>query len=219
MKKPNSTAALNDFGRVRLSKNFFMREFLYSDIAAIHGFSNIPDNPDLAIQTGERLCQDLLEPLQEVFGRLAIRSGYRSKEVNGFGSKLQNMGKAGYSCGSNENNFAGHIWDERDKYGFAGASCSLIVPQVYDYFNKTGDWQKLAWWIHDNLPYSSQYYFPKFFAFNLNWHENPRRSIGSYIPPKGSLTNPKMANNVGDHKEEWAPLIEFFPKAENFKLA
>ncbi len=218
MKKAATTSALNDLGRVRLSKHFFMREFLYSDIAAIHGFSNIPDNPDLAIKMGERLCQELLEPLQEVFGRIAIRSAYRSKEVNGFGSKMQNLGKSGYPCGSNENNFAGHIWDEPDKYGLCGASASIIVPQVWDKFNAAGDWTKLAWWIHDHLSYSSQCYFPKFHAFNLNWHENPARRIYSYIPPKGTLTDQKMANNIGEHKKEWDALIEFFPKAESFKV-
>jgi hypothetical protein len=30
MRKPGSMKALEDFGRVRLSPNFFMRDFLYS---------------------------------------------------------------------------------------------------------------------------------------------------------------------------------------------
>lgn len=30
--------ALTEFGRVRLSKTFFMRDFLFSDIASVHGF-------------------------------------------------------------------------------------------------------------------------------------------------------------------------------------
>ena len=37
MRPPTSVAALTKFGRVRLSKSFFMRDFLYSEIAAIHG--------------------------------------------------------------------------------------------------------------------------------------------------------------------------------------
>jgi hypothetical protein len=40
------------FGRVRLSKSFFMREFLYSEIAVIQGMLNLPDDPDLAIAAG-----------------------------------------------------------------------------------------------------------------------------------------------------------------------
>ena len=74
VKKPQTVAKLAELGRVQLSRTFFMRDFLYSDIAEIHGLSNIPDDPDLAIAAGTRLCEDLLEPLQDVFGRIAIRS-------------------------------------------------------------------------------------------------------------------------------------------------
>ena len=95
MRKPTSVATLNDLGRIRLSKTFFMRDFLFSDIAAIHGLPNVPDDPDLAIRAGTRLCEDLLEPLQDRFGRIAIRSAYRSCEVNGLGNTLQAAGKKG----------------------------------------------------------------------------------------------------------------------------
>jgi hypothetical protein len=49
MKKPLSMRALEDLGRVRLSENFFMRDFLYSEIGNFYGIQNIPDDPDLAI--------------------------------------------------------------------------------------------------------------------------------------------------------------------------
>ena len=52
MRRPSSVDALAEFGRARLSRSFFMRDFLYSDIAALHGFSNVPDDPDLAITAG-----------------------------------------------------------------------------------------------------------------------------------------------------------------------
>lgn len=48
MRKPMSVVTLNDFGRIRLSKTFFLRDFLFSDIAAIHGLPNVPNDPDLA---------------------------------------------------------------------------------------------------------------------------------------------------------------------------
>jgi hypothetical protein len=54
MRKPDSVATLTEFGRARLSKSFFMRDFLFSDIAAVHGLSNVPDDPDLAIAAGSR---------------------------------------------------------------------------------------------------------------------------------------------------------------------
>ena len=37
MKKPQTVAKLEELGRVPLSKSFCLRDFLYSEIAAIHG--------------------------------------------------------------------------------------------------------------------------------------------------------------------------------------
>ncbi|MCY4180195.1 MAG: hypothetical protein OXD48_07965, partial [Litoreibacter sp.] len=44
-----------------------------------------------------------------------------------------------------------------------------------------------AYWIHDHLPYSDLWYFPKVAAFNLTWEPMPRRTISSYIVPRGKL--------------------------------
>ena len=40
-----------------------MRDFLHSEIAAMTGMPNLPDDPDLAIAAGRKLCECLLEPL------------------------------------------------------------------------------------------------------------------------------------------------------------
>lgn len=121
MRQPQTVRALEVFGRVRLSESFFMRDFLYSEIAAINGFANLPDNPDLAIAAGKRLCEELLEPLQARFGRISVRSAYRSPEVNAFGDANT------LNCSTNEKNFAGHIWDRRDNQGRMGATACVIV--------------------------------------------------------------------------------------------
>ena len=207
MRKPASVQTLTDFGRVRLSRTFFMRDFLFSDIAAIHGFANIPEDPDLAVAAGTRLCEDLLEPLQDAFGRLAIRSAYRSPEVNGYGWRAQAEGHQGYNCASNEANRAGHIWDARDAQGFMGATACLVVPAFWDRFQAEGDWQRLAWWIHDHLPYSSLYFFPTYWAFNITWHERPARTIHSYAAPRGCLTRPGLPNHEGRHEEHWQAIL------------
>ncbi|MBB3972757.1 hypothetical protein [Hansschlegelia beijingensis] len=207
MRKPQSVQSLADFGRTRLSKSFFMRDFLFSEIAALHGFANVPDDPDLAIAAGARLCEELLEPIQDAFGRIAVRSAYRSPEVNGFGSEQMLAGKAGYNCASNEKNRAGHIWDLRDADGCMGATACIVVPSFWDRFQNPGDWRKLAWWIHDTLPYSDLEFYPRYFAFNISWHERPARRISSFVEPKGVLTKPGMDNHAGDHREEWAALF------------
>ncbi len=209
MKQINSLAKLEDLGRVQLSKNFYMRDFLYSEIANFHGIPNMPEFPDVAIEAGKQLCEQLLEPLQDSFGRLAIRSAYRSKEINGFGNQMQREGKVGYNCASNEANYGGHIWDVKDSDGFLGARLSLVVPSFAKLFNDEAvSWTQLAWWIHDNLPYSEMFFFPKNAAFNLTWSENPKQRIDSYIAPKGILTKAGMGNNTRDHSALYPNVIK-----------
>jgi hypothetical protein len=120
--RPGSVRSLEEFGRVRLSASFFMRDFLHSEIADFNGIPNIPDAPDLAIAAGRKLCEQLLEPLQATFGRLAIRSAYRAPAVNEFGNRH------GLSCASNLRNYGRHIWDRRDAAGAMGAMATLVVP-------------------------------------------------------------------------------------------
>jgi len=174
--------ALEDLGRVRLSGSFYMRDFLYSEIAAFHGIANIPDDPDLAIAAGTALCKNLLEPLQATFGRLAIRSAYRSCAVNGYGNEH------GLNCSGNEANYAHHIWDRRDADGHIGATACIVVPWFADRHENGTDWRALAWWMHDHLPYAKIVFFPKLAAFNLTWHEKPDRRIDSFAAPRGCLS-------------------------------
>lgn len=178
-----------------------MRDFLYSDISNMHGIPNIPDDPGLAIEAGTRLCTELLEPISARFGRIAIRSAYRSSAVNSFGN--QN----GLNCASNEANYADHIWDHRDADGRMGATACIVVPWFADAFETGHPWQSMAWWIHDNLDYSSLYFFPKRAAFNIQWRESPERRIDSYAKPIGNLTKPGKDNWAGKHEAEY----DWFP--------
>jgi hypothetical protein len=121
-----------------------MRDFLYSEVANIHGIRNLPHDPDLAIAAGRELCRQLLEPLQATFGRLAIRSAYRSPEVNAYCSTHYN------NCGLNERNRARHIWDLRSEDGGMGAMATIVVPRLVDHLEKGVAWEAMAWWIHDH---------------------------------------------------------------------
>lgn len=139
MRKPASMKGLEELGRVRLSQNFFFRDFLHSEIADFYRIPNIPEDPDLAIEAGRRLCEELLEPLQATFGRLHIRSDYRSPEVNAFGNRN------GLNCSTNAATAADHIWDMRDFDGCMGATACIAVPWLVDRYRNEEDWQKLAW--------------------------------------------------------------------------
>lgn len=202
MRRIDSYAHLEDLGRVRLSKSFFMRDFLHSEIAQWHGLRNMPDFPDRAIEVGTKLCEHLLEPLQQTFGRIHLRSGYRSPEVNSLGNANR------LNCASNEANHSAHIWDYPDGQGRRGATACVVVPWLVDRIAHGGHWTEMAWWIHDHLPYNTLYFFPKLAAFNINWHEVPQRRIDSYAEPRGCLTKPGMANHGGSH----ALMYSGFPK-------
>lgn len=144
--KAKLTRQLEDIGRIRLSPNFYFRDFLHSEIAAAFGIVNQPDDLDLAIEAGTRLCHELLEPLHATFGKVCIRSGYRSRQLNAIGHRLR------LGCASNEFNLAGHIWDARDANGRMGATATIVIPWFVDHLDHGGDWRSMAWWIHDRLP-------------------------------------------------------------------
>lgn len=71
-----------------------MRDFLYSEISQIENIPNIPDDPDLAIAAGRSFCENVLEPIQDALGRIAIRSAYRSCAVYSKGAENKNQ----YNC-------------------------------------------------------------------------------------------------------------------------
>ena len=187
MRKPSSVDALEKLGMVRLSRSFYMREFLYSETANFHGLQNIPDNPDLAIEVGRKLCEELLEPLNATFGRIAVRSSFRSCDINAFCNEHK------YGCANNEANYAGHIWDRLDAEGLKGATACIEIPWFTDRYEQRADWRALAYWIHDHLPYSELQFFPAICAFNISWHEKPKKSIYSFIEPKGYLLRAQHA--------------------------
>ncbi|WP_339763845.1 hypothetical protein [uncultured Sulfitobacter sp.] len=172
--------SLEIVGRVRLSKHFYMRDFLYSEITGFYGIPNIPDNPDLAIESGRAFCTALLDPLEETFGRVAVRSGYRSRTLNDYGNANK------LNCAASDNPIECHIWD-RGEGDAAIAGASVVIPWFADQYDQGRDWRDLAWWVHDHLPYSEMWFFPKLAAFNLVWRPIPLRTISSYIAPKGML--------------------------------
>ena len=180
MRRPQSMWSLETLGRVRLSRHFFMRDFLYSEIGNIHRVPNIPEHPDLAIAHGKELCRQVLDPIEETFGRIAVRSGYRSPELNAYGNTHK------LNCARNDNPIECHIWD-RASGDEAIAGASIVIPWFADQYEKGRDWRDLAWWIHDHINYSGLWFFPKLCAFNIDWRPIPLRTISSYIAPRGLL--------------------------------
>lgn len=197
-----SVKSLEDLGRERLSPNFFMRDFLYSEIAQVEGLQNVPVDSDLAVRAGRKLCENVLEPIQKKLGRISVRSGYRSPQVNKIGNEKK------YSCASNEKNRARHIWDLSDEAGNYGATACVVVNSFVEFYNETRDWTVLAWWLHDHITeYRDIMFFPKLAAFNISWYSGPsaQRMITSQVVnphtgKKGVLTKQGMDNYGGTHE-------------------
>lgn len=62
---------------------------------------------------------------------------------------------------------------------------AVSASAFWDAQQGKGDWQVTAEWIDRNLPYSTAWFFPTYWAFNIGWHERPQRRIDSYAEPKG----------------------------------
>lgn len=201
---------LEKLGRTRLSKNFFFRDFLHSEIAEVEGIANIPDNPEVAIAAGRGLCENILEPIQASLGKISIRSAYRSSAINRIGNEKN------YNCASNEKNCARHIWDVKDRKGEIGATACIIVNSFIDFYDKSGDWTALAWWVHDHIAdYTDMTFYPQYAAFNITWSEGTPKEkiIMSQVPnphtgKKGILTRTDWHNFDGNHAEHYQSWID-----------
>lgn len=195
---------LETLGRVRLSPHFHFRDFLHSEIASFHRLQNIPDDPDLAIETGRMLCAELLDPLEETFGRIAVRSGYRSAALNRFGNEHR------LNCAANDHPFECHIWD-RGRGDARVAGACIAIPWFADRYDGGRDWRDLAWWLHDHLPFSELYVFPRLCAFNISWRPDPLRRIDSYVAPRGSLlrNGAEPAEDPGTRSARYADFPPF----------
>ena len=201
---------LTDLGRVRLSRNFFMREMLYSEVSNLHGVPNIPEDPELAIAVGRKLCEEILEPIREQFGHVGIRSAYRSPVLNQFCNERFVAGDTACWCTDNNMNAARHIWDRRDEAGFTGATATIVIPAYLDEYERTGDYRPLAWWIRDNVPaYAEIFFFRKLCAFNIRWYEGPSDKAIWYLDPptRELMTRKGEPGFEGDHRHLYATAI------------
>ena len=191
-RRPATWVALERLGRERLSRHVTMRDLLYSEVAAMHGLANVPDDPELALAAGRRLAQELIEPLIETFGPVDLRSGYRSAALNDLGAGLTPQKMA-----ATDRIVPGHVWDRRDAAGRMGACATVSIPWFAAQYRAGRDWRDLAWWLWDHLEFHEVYFFPVNAAFNLTWREAPERRVLSYIAPRGWLVGDGRAPDPG----------------------
>ena len=202
--------ALTALGRVRLSQNFFMREMLYSEVSNIHGVPNVPDDADVAVEAGRKLCAHILEPLRLKFGHVSIRSAYRSATLNAFCNARYLAGDTACWCTDNQANAARHIWDLRDAEGHMGATATVVIPSYLDHYGRTGDYRPLAWWIRDHIPdFAEIFFFRELCAFNIRWYSGPAdKAIWFLDPPvRELLTKAGENGREGGHAHAYAGIL------------
>ena len=74
---------------MKLSKNFTLEEFTFSQTALSIGVDNTPN--DEQIKNLRYLCQEILQPLRFMVGRpLTITSGFRCRTLNSFIGGVEN---------------------------------------------------------------------------------------------------------------------------------
>ncbi len=64
---------------MNLSRNFTLSELIKSDTAIRRGINNNPNAEQ--IEKLKELCENILQPVRDHFGRVKITSGYRSPEL------------------------------------------------------------------------------------------------------------------------------------------
>ena len=64
---------------MNLSRNFTLQELIKSDTAIRKGINNNPNAEQ--IEKLKALCENILQPVRDHFGRVKITSGYRSPEL------------------------------------------------------------------------------------------------------------------------------------------
>ena len=64
---------------MQLSRNFSLQELIKSDTAIRKGIDNNPNSDQ--IEKLKLLCENILQPVRDHFGRVKVTSGYRSIEL------------------------------------------------------------------------------------------------------------------------------------------
>ena len=64
---------------MQLSRNFSLQELIKSDTAIRKGINNNPNAEQ--IEKLKALCENILQPVRDHFGRVKVTSGYRSPEL------------------------------------------------------------------------------------------------------------------------------------------
>jgi hypothetical protein len=192
--------AYEALSRVRLSKNFILRDFLFSIDSASLRLTNYPEHPELVIAAGRALCEQLLEPILQRFGRFAITFGYQSREgVEADDPTLSHTA----SCP--------HCWDRQTWGNDVYARVDILPFCVED--GETSK-QEFAEWIMHNLDVDLLMQWTRSNVFCLTISPRPRRVWLEW--GDSSLGQRRQTRFMGAHY--WQRIYPHLPEAERPKF-
>ena len=198
----------------RLSQNFILRDFLFSTEAAVCGHSNFPtDNIEQVIESGKVLCDKLLEPVLEHFGKFAITFGYQSREtIDRESSAQEKIDDKTCSCP--------HHWD-RGTFGHNKVYARVdILPFCVE--DGAVSKEEFAKWCMMNLDIDLLMMWEKANIFCITISPKPRRVWLKWVPTgEGTNGSNKIEYMGRDYWNNVFPTIsieqrpKFFPSATN----
>lgn len=162
---------------IRLSKNFILRDFLFSTEAAVCGHNNFPtDNIEQVIESGKFLCCKVLEPILEHFGRFAITFGYQGRDtMEREFSEQEKIDK--------KHSSTPHHWD-RGTFGFGGEHSVYARVDIMPFCVEDGRVSKeeFARWCMMNLDIDLFMMWDKANIFCITISPKPRRVWLMWVP-------------------------------------
>lgn len=203
----NQAKVLKDFDlwtRQRVSKNFILRDFLYSSTSDYFGVSNKPsDHPEQVFKSAVSLANQILEPVLEKFGRFFITFGYSSRRV------MDVMYPTNNPKSSNP-----HHWD-RGTYGDKVFARIDIVPLcVLDGEVSPEDFLN---WVMDNTDVDLLMFWRKSSTFCIDISPKPRRVAIEWVSQgKGENGGNKITHRGWDY---WNNIYPTLPEDKKPKFS
>lgn len=199
-----TTEEYESLSRVRLSKNFILRDFLFSTECAARGLTNYPDDPDMVIRAGKEMCQKVLEPLLAQWGRFAITFGYQSRQGVEW-SWTKKMREA------NPRSSSPHCWDRGT---FGDEVYARVDILLYCVMDGLIDKQTVGHWMMHNLDIDLLMQWRKSNGFCVSISPKPRRVWFGWGNP--FLGEPRKEIFMG--AEYWQKVYPTLPEHERPKF-
>lgn len=185
----------DDWTRQRVSKNFILRDFMYSSTADFFSISNKPsDHPEQVLKSAKALAAQLLEPILEKFGRFFITYGYSSRKI------LDTM-----FPNKNQHSSNPHQWD-RGTYGSEVYARIDIVPLCV--LDGEVSPEEFIQWVMDNTDIDLLMFWRHSSTFCMDICPKPRRVAIEWVSMgKGEKGSNKITHRGHDYWQNVYPTL------------